>query len=233
MSHGIYPTMTANTNSPCAYDAMPTSTITISNKPAAGGSVTSCRWVTDTAITISSLQQYCTCNDDSMHGDQPTAVITSNGKAITTCGPTPTTTKPTTTSVIPLANLGTPTCLGNPATDATFTKDEANSLIDKGCKENVDKGMVYPGSGGWSLQFFSGYTYKGGNTNKADKKLTINIGVNQRACAAGQKFEIDFKAMGVDGCKAHFNKLLDKCPNLTGGIVYEDCADWSLTTDPA
>lgn len=168
--------------------------------------------VRDTAIPTTTLV-YCTCNDDKMHAQ---VTKTENGKAITTCIPpdAPTSTASPPPTIVPLPQ-DKPTCFGNPKDDPTFTKDELTKTVNKVCKELIDKKMKYEkdAPGGWTLQFFSGYTLKDpdSKTSRDHWVITVDIGVNERACPAGGKFIIDFVDMGLDKCKNHFLSIVDSC----------------------
>lgn len=162
---------------------------------------------TSVTLPATSTFSYCTCNDDSMHPG-PTVV-----SGTTTCiapDATTTTAAATTTTVVPLPQ-DSPQC-GN--SDATFSKTgdhSATNTITNACKYLVDGKFHNKPGETWSTTWFSGYTWKDpdSKTSKSDEYITIDVGVNQRACPNGAPVNIDFAAMGQDACVAHFQKVLD------------------------
>lgn len=70
--------------SPCALKSMPTETISISTRPKYTGPVTSCKWTTPT-FSSTSIDPYCTCNDNKMHGSPVETTTVEDKKTKTIC----------------------------------------------------------------------------------------------------------------------------------------------------
>lgn len=145
-----------------------------------------------------------------MHGG-PTVTKDAKGSQVTTCiaPDAPTTTAATTTTVVPLPQ-DSPSCHTN---DAPFSKESVSDVIDHACHDVVNgKYHNKPGET-WSTSWFSGYTFKDPNskTSKADTHIFVDIGVNQRACPNGGQVNIDFVALGFNGCVNHFQKIVSSC----------------------
>ncbi|KAI0116139.1 hypothetical protein F4776DRAFT_666462 [Hypoxylon sp. NC0597] len=142
----LYPT-NDSPSSPCSYVALPTTTVSVSLTAPHGGKVTSCRIESYTADTLTTtLEPYCTCNDNSMY---PIDTWTDNGSQTTGCTPTrvtspSTTTPPPTSSASPPPPPPPPVDEPPPNTNCRNNEDCSSYTCSDGSKPGCGAGAGDP-----------------------------------------------------------------------------------------
>ncbi|KAF2733710.1 hypothetical protein EJ04DRAFT_564840 [Polyplosphaeria fusca] len=233
-SSGIYSTVTS-TESPCALKSMPTKTISITKAPKVTGPVTSCKWTTMT-YESTTVDPFCTCNDNRMHGVPVETTTVEDGKTKTICVAPDS--EPTRPVISTLPSPENPACFGvvesSGYASKKFLKDDEDveAFVKQTCE--VDIGTT-----------FMGTVRNVKEIDTTDGKGNLTLLVNDdhphadRPCGDSTRPAEEIKDVSKEKCIEYLMSSITKCSERDegsdsdadygrGGFVQEECFTWSV-----